>query len=133
MLIQVFTFFLSFNYQLMGPVSGILVKSRQIEFFMISRFLLKYLQVLSGDFQHAGHKMHAEKLLGMQWCAMCIFLFIKFYNFVKVIVCIYIVFLKETRPLFLYFTYCSNVYNFLTELIYLSLNKLTSKYGKELS
>ena len=77
--------------------------------------------------------MHAEKLLGMQWCAMCIFLFIKFYNFVKVIVCIYIVFLKEIRPLFLYLTYCSNVYNFLTELIYLSLNKLRSKYGKELS
>ena len=77
--------------------------------------------------------MHVEKLLDMQWCAMCIFLFIKFYNFVKVIVCIYIVFLKETRPLFLYLTYCSNVYNFLTELIYLSLNKLTSKYGKELS
>ena len=77
--------------------------------------------------------MHVEKLLGMQWCVMCIFLFIKFYNFVKVIVCIYIVFLKEIRPLFLYLPYCSNVYNFLTELIYLSLNKLTSKYGKELS
>ena len=36
---------------------------------------------------------------------MCIFLFIRFYNFIKQIVHIYTVFLKKVRPLFLYLTY----------------------------
>ena len=33
-------------------------------------------------------KMHAQILLGVQWWVMCIFLFLRFYNFVKGIACI---------------------------------------------
>ena len=36
---------------------------------------------------------------------MWIFLFLKFYNFIKVIMRIYIVFLKNLGRMFLYFTY----------------------------
>ena len=50
--------------------------------------------------------------LGMQWCVMFIFLFLKSDNFIKGIVCIYIVFFKKLRTLLLYLAYysqtCSN-------------------------
>ena len=42
--------------------------------------------------QHTRDKMHTNIPLGLLWCAMCIFLFTKFYNFTKGIVRIYIVF-----------------------------------------
>ena len=58
------------------------------------------MQVLSGDFQHTYDKMHALILLGMQLCTVCIFLLLKFYNFIKGIMCIYIVFLKTIRQMF---------------------------------
>ena len=49
--------------------------------------ILKYLnQAFSGDFQHASDKMHAYKMLGMRLSAICIFLFLNFYNFTKRIV-----------------------------------------------
>ena len=35
---------------------------------------------------------------------MCIFLFLRFYDFIKGIARIYLVFLKKLRPLFLYLT-----------------------------
>ena len=38
---------------------------------------------LSGNFQCAYCKMHAQILLGMQWCVMSIFFFLKFYIFIK--------------------------------------------------
>ena len=69
----------------------------------------------------------------MQWCGMCIFLFLKSYNFIKGILCKYIVFLKKLRPLFLHLLI--NLFKYLqllAELMYLSLNKLTSKYGKRI-
>ena len=50
---------------------------------------------------------------------MCIFLFLKFYNFIKGIAHIYIVLLKMLKPLFLY----------LTELMNLCLNNLTTAYA----
>ena len=43
-------------------------------------------QAFSRDFQHACDKMHAYKMLGMRLSAICIFLFLNFYNFTKRIV-----------------------------------------------
>ena len=40
-----------------------------------------------------------------KWCAICIFLFLRFYNFIKGFVHIYIISLKELQLLFLYLTY----------------------------
>ena len=50
-------------------------------------------------------KMHAKITLGVRWCMMCIFLFLKFDNFIKGIVHICIVFFKKLRLWFLYLTY----------------------------
>ena len=61
-------------------------------------------QNLSGDFQHECGKMHTEILLGVQWYAMCIFLFLRFYDFFKGFAHIYI-FIKKLGPLLLYLTY----------------------------
>ena len=63
------------------------------------------MQTLSGDFQHACGKMQAYVPLSVRWCAMCIFVFLRFYNFIKGIVHINIVFLKMLGPLLLYLTY----------------------------
>ena len=41
----------------------------------------------------------------MQWCAICIFLFLKSDHFIKWIVHIYIVFFKKLKPLFSYLSY----------------------------
>ena len=41
------------------------------------------LQALSGDFQHGSDKMYALITLGVRWCAMCVFVFQKFYSFIK--------------------------------------------------
>ena len=66
-------------------------------------------QALSGDFQHAYGKMY----VGVRWCAMCILLFLKFYNFIKGIMRICVVFLKKpkTNVFRLYLLPCSNIYN----------------------
>ena len=55
---------------------------------------------LSGDFQCTCGKMHVRILLGMQWCAMSIFLLLKFYNFNKRIMCIYSIFKKLKTNVF---------------------------------
>ena len=68
-------------------------------------FLLNQTLALSGDFQHVCDKMQVQIMLSVQWCVMCIFIFLKFDNFIKGIVWVYIVFLKKLRPLFLYLTY----------------------------
>ena len=52
------------------------------------------MQVLSGDFQRTCDKMQSQILLGMRWCAMSIFFFLKFYNFVKGIMRIHSIFKK---------------------------------------
>ena len=41
------------------------------------------MQALSEDFQHPCGKMHMQILLGVRQCAMSIFLFLQFYNFIK--------------------------------------------------
>ena len=51
-------------------------------------------QALSGDFQCVCGKIHAQILLGMQWRAKSVFLFLKFYNFVKGIMRIHNIFKK---------------------------------------
>ena len=38
-----------------------------------------------------------DLLLGVQWCVMIIFLFLRCYNFIKKIVHVYIVFLKKVK------------------------------------
>ena len=48
----------------------------------------------------------------VQWCAMHIFHFLRFYNFIQGIMCIYIVFLKKSRPMFLNLFSCSIIYYF---------------------
>ena len=53
------------------------------------------IQVLSGDFQHESGKLHAKIRLSVQWFVMCIFLFLRFNNFIKGIVRTYIAFLKS--------------------------------------
>ena len=60
----------------------------------------KYDQALSGDFQHACGKMHAQILFGVRWCAMYIFFFLKFYNFVKEIMCIHSILKKPKTNVF---------------------------------
>ena len=40
--------------------------------------------------------------VGVQWCAMCVCLFLKFYNFIKGIVDTNMIFSKKLKPLFLY-------------------------------
>ena len=54
-------------------------------------------QALSGDFQHAWQNARINTVR----CAMCIFLSLKFYNFIKGIMRIHIVFLKNLRQMFL--------------------------------
>ena len=77
---------------------------------MISRHLK---QALSGDFRCVYGKIHLQILLGMQWCVMCIFPFLKCYNFIKGIMRIYTVFLKNLRHVFiLHLLIFQNIYNF---------------------
>ena len=66
----------------------------------------------------------------MRLYVMSIFLFLRFYNFSEGTMRIYIIFFKKLRPWFLYLTYELVYFQLLTELMYLCLNKLTSKYGK---
>ena len=60
-----------------------------------------YCQALSGDFQCACCKMQAQILLGVRWCAMSIFLFLKFYNFIKGIMRIDSIFKKPKTNVFI--------------------------------
>ena len=69
-------------------------------------------EALSGDFQHVHGKIHTQIPLGMRWCTMCIFLFLRFYNFIKGIACINIVFLKKTTIIIRNLLTCSNIYIF---------------------
>ena len=64
-------------------------------------FVLGFFQALSGDFQCACGKMHAQILLGMQWSAMSIFLFLKFYSFIKGILRIHSIFKKPKTNVFI--------------------------------
>ena len=75
-----------------------------VEHFYSLKMSATVFQALSGDFQHTCGKMHVQILLGVRWCAMSIFLFLIFCNFIKGIMHI-VVFLKNLRPMFLYFTY----------------------------
>ena len=59
------------------------------------------MQALSGDFQRVCGKMHAQILLGVRWCAMSIFLFLKFYNFIKGIMHIHSIFKKPKTNVFI--------------------------------
>ena len=68
-----------------------------LKYFVINCFKF---QALSGDFQHACGKMHAQILLGMRWCAMSIFFFLKLCNFNKGIICIYTIFKKPKTNIF---------------------------------
>ena len=63
--------------------------------------LIITLQALSGDFQHVCGKMHAQILLGVRWCVMSIFLFLKFYNFIKGIISIHSIFRKPNTNVFI--------------------------------
>ena len=77
---------------------------------MISRHLK---QALSGDFLCVCGKIHLQILLGVQWCVMWIFPFLKCYNFIKGIMRIYTVFLKNLRHVFiLHLLIFQNIYNF---------------------
>ena len=67
-------------------------------------------RAIAVDFQPVRDKMHAKITLSVQWCAMCIFLFLEFYNFIKGIGHMYIVFLKKFIPIPNLLT-CSNIYN----------------------
>ena len=58
-------------------------------------------QALSGDFQRACGKIHAQILLGVRWCAISIFLFLKFYNFIKEIMRIHCIFKKRKTNVFI--------------------------------
>ena len=70
-------------------------------------------QALSEDFWGARGKMHTQILLGVWWCVMCIFLFLKCYNFIKGIMHMYTVFLKNLSHVFLlYLLTFQNIYNF---------------------
>ena len=87
------------------------------------------LQALSGDFQCAYGKMHVQILLGVWWCVMSIFLFLKFYNFIKGIMRIHSIFKKPKTNVFIlhlltfYFSLISNATNFFIH----SLNRFILK------
>ena len=73
-------------------------------------------------------------MFGKQWCAMHIFVLLKLDNFINGIVHIYIVFQKKLRALSLYLTYnLLQIIIIFAELMYLSLIKLISKYGKRVA
>ena len=57
-------------------------------------------QALSGDFQGVCGKMHAQILLGVRWCTMSIFLFLKLYNFDKGITRTYSILKKPKTNVF---------------------------------
>ena len=57
-------------------------------------------ETLSGDFQYACGKMHPQILLGVWWCAMFIFLLLKFYNFIEGIMHIHSIFKKPKTNVF---------------------------------
>ena len=59
-------------------------------------------QALSGDFQAACGKIHVQILLGVQWCAMPIFLFLKSYDFIKGIMHIHSTFKKPKTNDFIF-------------------------------
>ena len=70
-------------------------------------------QALSGDFRRACDKMHKQILLGVQCCVMCIFFFLKCYNFINGIMRIYTVFFKNLRHVFiLHLLTFQNIYDF---------------------
>ena len=58
-------------------------------------------QALSGDFQRVCGKIHVQILLGMRWCAISIFFFLKFYNFIKGIMRIHSIFKKPKTNVFI--------------------------------
>ena len=60
-----------------------------------------YDQALSRDFQYMCSKMHALILLDVWWCAMSIFLFLKYYNFIKEIMRIHSIFKKPEINVFI--------------------------------
>ena len=55
----------------------------------------------SGDFQRTCGKTHAQILLGVRWCAISIFLFLKLYNFIKGIMRIHSIFKKPKTNVFI--------------------------------
>ena len=65
------------------PVSLLSVVGKAFEKLVNNRIVDYLEQALSRDFQRMCGKMHTQILLGMRWCATSIFLFLKFYNFVK--------------------------------------------------
>ena len=74
------------------------------------------IQALSVDFHHACGKMHTKILLGVRHCAKCIFLFLKFYDFIERIMRIYILFLENLGRM--PYTALVNLYeNYVTELV----------------
>ena len=69
-------------------------------------------QALSGDFQCICGKTHVQILLGVWWCVMSIFLFLKLYIFIKRIMHIHSIFKKsETNVFILHILTFKNVYN----------------------
>ena len=72
-------------------------------FVLLLLLVSPFLQAPSEDSQYACGKMHTSIWLGKWWCVMCNFL--RFNNLLKVILHIYIVFLKKLRPLFSHLTY----------------------------
>ena len=75
------------------------------------KIIYRIYQAFSGDFQRACGKMHAQILLGMRWCAMSIFLFLKFYHFNKGIMRICSIFKKPKTNVFILHLLTLNIYN----------------------
>ena len=74
--------------------------------------LLSVIQALSGDFQCVCGKMYAQILLGVRWCAMSTFLFLKLYSFIKGIMWIHSIFKKpKTNVFILHLLTFKNIYN----------------------
>ena len=70
-------------------------------YFQCGRVYLWDVQALSGDFQHTCGKTHAQVLLTKRWCAMSIFIFLKFYSFIKGIKRIHSIFKKPKNNVFI--------------------------------
>ena len=61
-------------------------------FIYIYIILYKYVKPFQEIFNTCD-KMHAQIMLGMGWCLICIFLFLKFYNFIEGVVHIGVVYI----------------------------------------
>ena len=90
-----------YHKSLRNPIPNQKLQCSHEENNLFDMFAIK-VKALSGDFQCVCGKLHAQTLLGVQWCAMSIFLFLKFSNFIKGIMHRHSIFKKPKSNVFIF-------------------------------